>query len=128
MAGGESTADLEANIGGDAAAAEHPEETAHETRAAMPVTGGRPSPYQEASAMDDTLSGTRDAHGRRAAHQHHKYSEVKHGGDNLVPLDQQFGTWHDGSPESETAFGKRIVEKTRRAQARRHKQASERTS
>ena len=50
---------------------------------------------------------------------HHKLFEVNYGGDGLVPLDKLFGTWHDGSPEAETAFRKRIVEKKRREKARR---------
>ena len=50
---------------------------------------------------------------------HHKYFEVNYGGDGLVPLDKLFGTWHDGTPESEARFRKRIVERKRREKARR---------
>ena len=42
---------------------------------------------------------------------HHKYFEVNYGGDQLVPLDLIFGTWHDGSPEGEARMQERFAKK-----------------
>jgi sterol desaturase/sphingolipid hydroxylase (fatty acid hydroxylase superfamily) len=46
---------------------------------------------------------------------HHKYFECNYGGDGSVPLDQWFGTFHDGSDEAEEAMNKRFLSRTRRA-------------
>ena len=35
---------------------------------------------------------------------HHKYFNVNYGGDGLVPFDRVFGTYHDGSKESDIRF------------------------
>ena len=32
---------------------------------------------------------------------HHRYFECNYGGDGTVPLDKWFGTWHDGTAESQ---------------------------
>ncbi|MDG2406296.1 MAG: sterol desaturase family protein [Paracoccaceae bacterium] len=39
---------------------------------------------------------------------HHKYFEVNYGGDGLVPFDRVFGTYHDGSKESDEQMKKRL--------------------
>ena len=35
---------------------------------------------------------------------HHKYFNVNYGGDGLVPFDRVFGTYHDGSKDSDNRF------------------------
>ena len=35
---------------------------------------------------------------------HHKYFNVNYGGDGLVPFDRFFGTYHDGSKDSDNRF------------------------
>lgn len=45
---------------------------------------------------------------------HHKYFEVNYGGDGLVPLDLWFGTWHDGSKESQERMEARYARKVAR--------------
>jgi sterol desaturase/sphingolipid hydroxylase (fatty acid hydroxylase superfamily) len=45
---------------------------------------------------------------------HHKYFEVNYGGDGLVPLDQWFGTWHDGTKEGEALMDARYQKKVER--------------
>ena len=42
---------------------------------------------------------------------HHRHFEVNYGGDQLVPLDMLFGTWHDGSPEGEARMQARFAKK-----------------
>lgn len=54
---------------------------------------------------------------------HHRFFEVNYGGEGLVPLDYWLGTWHDGTPDSEQRFRKRILEKKRREKARREARA-----
>lgn len=44
---------------------------------------------------------------------HHKYVHVNYGGD-LLPLDQWFGTLHDGSEQAQVAMKKRVSERARR--------------
>lgn len=44
---------------------------------------------------------------------HHKLFEVNYG-DGLVPLDQWFGTWHDGSAEGEARMNARYQKKVER--------------
>jgi sterol desaturase/sphingolipid hydroxylase (fatty acid hydroxylase superfamily) len=44
---------------------------------------------------------------------HHKFFEVNYG-DGLVPLDQWFGTWHDGSAEGEERMNVRYQKKVER--------------
>ena len=46
-----------------------------------------------------------------AHHLHHKYFEVNYGGNGLVPLDKWFGTWHDGTKESDEAMQERFRKK-----------------
>ena len=57
---------------------------------------------------------------------HHKYFEVNYGGDGLVPLDQWFGSWHDGSKEADEAMKARFRKKKERAAARRSAREAER--
>lgn len=45
---------------------------------------------------------------------HHKYFEVNYGGDGLIPLDQWFGTWHDGSKEGQERMEARYAKKVAR--------------
>ena len=45
---------------------------------------------------------------------HHKYFEVNYGGDGLIPLDQWFGTWHDGSKEGRERMEARYAKKVAR--------------
>lgn len=53
-----------------------------------------------------------------AHHLHHKHFEVNYGADGLVPLDKWFGTWHDGTKESEARMEKRFDKKRQRLNAR----------
>ncbi len=48
---------------------------------------------------------------------HHKHFEVNYGGDQLIPLDVWFGTWHDGSPEGEARMQARFAKKRERMNA-----------
>lgn len=41
-------------------------------------------------------------------HLHHKYFEVNYGSGLIIPLDEWFGTAHDGSPEADQAMYQRI--------------------
>lgn len=55
---------------------------------------------------------------------HHKHFEVNYG-DALIPLDQWFGTWHDGSPEGEARMNERYrARKARIAEAEARKAAA----
>lgn len=45
---------------------------------------------------------------------HHKYFEVNYGGDGLVPFDRVFGTYHDGSKESDARMKERFRAKKAR--------------
>ena len=45
---------------------------------------------------------------------HLKHFEVNYGGDGLIPLDQWFGTWHDGSKEAEARMDARFQKKIER--------------
>jgi sterol desaturase/sphingolipid hydroxylase (fatty acid hydroxylase superfamily) len=45
---------------------------------------------------------------------HHKYFEVNYGADGLVPLDRWFGTWHDGSKDSDNIMQERFRKKKER--------------
>lgn len=49
---------------------------------------------------------------------HHKYFEVNYGGEGLIPLDKWFGTWHDGSKESQAQMEARFEKKVARMNAR----------
>ncbi|MEQ8924148.1 MAG: sterol desaturase family protein [Marinovum algicola] len=49
---------------------------------------------------------------------HHKYFEVNYG-DGAVPLDKLFGTWHDGTKESDEAMKARFRAKKDRIKARK---------
>ena len=49
---------------------------------------------------------------------HHKYFEVNYGGEGLVPLDKWFGTWHDGSKESDERMKERFRKKKERLKAK----------
>lgn len=51
-------------------------------------------------------------------HLHHKYFEVNYGA-ALIPLDQWFGTWHDGTPAGEARMRERQRRRTHRLAARR---------
>lgn len=50
---------------------------------------------------------------------HHKYFEVNYGGDGLIPLDKWFGTWHDGTKDSDELLKARFHKKRDRANARK---------
>lgn len=50
---------------------------------------------------------------------HHKYFEVNYGGEGLVPLDKWFGTWHDGSKESDERMKERFRKKKARVNAKK---------
>jgi sterol desaturase/sphingolipid hydroxylase (fatty acid hydroxylase superfamily) len=49
---------------------------------------------------------------------HHKYFEVNYG-DALIPLDKWFGTWHDGSTESEAQMQERYRRRKEKLAARK---------
>lgn len=49
---------------------------------------------------------------------HHKYFEVNYG-DTLIPLDRWFGTWHDGSAESEARMQERYRRRKEKLAARK---------
>ncbi len=60
----------------------------------------------------ELANGKRMSLGQRYFHAlHHKHFECNYGGDGTIPLDRWFGTWHDGTPESEA----RITERLQRA-------------
>ena len=48
---------------------------------------------------------------------HHKYFEVNYSDNGTFPLDQIFGSWHDGSPEGERLMRERFEKKKRRLNA-----------
>lgn len=48
---------------------------------------------------------------------HHKYFEVNYGGDGVIPLDKWFGTWHDGSKDSDAQMNARFERKKARMNA-----------
>ncbi len=48
---------------------------------------------------------------------HHKYHECNYS-DGMTPLDQWFGTFHDGSKEAETAMNQRFLSRNRERDAR----------
>ncbi len=52
---------------------------------------------------------------------HHKYFEVNYGGDGVIPLDQWFGTWHDGSKEGHALMEARFDKLRERMNARHHR-------
>lgn len=56
-------------------------------------------------------------------HLHHKYFEVNYGA-ALIPLDQWFGTWHDGTPAGEARLKERYRRRTERMAAKRAKAAA----
>ena len=56
---------------------------------------------------------------------HHRYFEVNYGGDGLVPLDKLFGTWHDGSKESDARMKERFRKKKERLKAKQAATAAE---
>ena len=62
-------------------------------------------------------SGLVDSHAYEH-HLHHKYFEVNYGA-ALIPLDQWFGTWHDGTQAGEARMRERQRRRTHRLAARR---------
>jgi sterol desaturase/sphingolipid hydroxylase (fatty acid hydroxylase superfamily) len=48
---------------------------------------------------------------------HHKHFEVNYGGDQLIPLDIWFGTWHDGTAAGEARMQARFAKKRERMNA-----------
>jgi sterol desaturase/sphingolipid hydroxylase (fatty acid hydroxylase superfamily) len=48
---------------------------------------------------------------------HHKYFEVNYSDNGTFPLDQIFGSWHDGSPEGDRLMRERFEKKKRRLNA-----------
>jgi sterol desaturase/sphingolipid hydroxylase (fatty acid hydroxylase superfamily) len=48
---------------------------------------------------------------------HHKYFEVNYCDNGVLPLDQWFGSWHDGSPEGERLMQARFKKKRERLNA-----------
>lgn len=50
---------------------------------------------------------------------HHKYFEVNYGGDGTIPLDNIFGTWHDGTAEGEAKMMARFKKKKERLNAQK---------
>ena len=62
-------------------------------------------------------SGLVDSHAYEH-HLHHKYFEVNYGA-ALIPLDQWFGTWHDGTPAGEARMRERQRRRTQRLAVRR---------
>ncbi len=70
------------------------------------------------------LGGNRALDSHAYAHYlHHKYFEVNYC-DGLIPLDQCFGTWHDGTPEGEARMQARYRERKARLAAARATQES----
>jgi sterol desaturase/sphingolipid hydroxylase (fatty acid hydroxylase superfamily) len=51
---------------------------------------------------------------------HHKHFDVNYGGDGLIPLDHWFGTWHDGSKETEAMMQARYQKKVARMNAQQN--------
>jgi len=48
---------------------------------------------------------------------------VNYGGDGLIPLDQWFGTWHNGSKEDEARMNERFKRKRDRLNSKRQSAA-----
>ncbi|WP_321893101.1 sterol desaturase family protein [Paraburkholderia tropica] len=48
---------------------------------------------------------------------HHRYFEVNYSDNGTFPLDQLFGSWHDGSPEGDRLMRERFEKKKRRLNA-----------
>lgn len=65
----------------------------------------------------ETTEGQGFASHAYAHYLHHKHFEVNYGGDQLIPLDIWFGTWHDGSPEGEARMQARFAKKRERMNA-----------
>ncbi|WP_395687883.1 sterol desaturase family protein [Aestuariivirga sp.] len=63
--------------------------------------------------LEITDNATLDSHAY-VHYLHHKYFEVNYGGDGLIPLDQWFGTWHDGSREGQERMEARHARKVAR--------------
>jgi sterol desaturase/sphingolipid hydroxylase (fatty acid hydroxylase superfamily) len=58
------------------------------------------------------------SHGHAYAHYlHHKYFDVNYSDNGVLPLDQWFGSWHDGSPEGERLMQERFQKKRDRLNA-----------
>jgi sterol desaturase/sphingolipid hydroxylase (fatty acid hydroxylase superfamily) len=68
--------------------------------------------FDKIEAGDKTAMGTHAF----AHYLHHKYFEVNYS-DGMVPFDQWFGTWHDGTKEGEARMDARFAEKRARMNA-----------
>lgn len=67
----------------------------------------------------DGEQGSRAMNSHACAHYlHHKYFEVNYGGEGLVPLDNWFGIWHDGSIDADEQMRARFRAKSDRLQAK----------
>ena len=67
--------------------------------------------------LEITDEMTLDSHAY-AHYLHHKYFEVNYGADGLIPLDQWFGYWHDGSKEADEQMKARFRKKKERTNAK----------
>jgi sterol desaturase/sphingolipid hydroxylase (fatty acid hydroxylase superfamily) len=70
--------------------------------------------------LEITDEKTLDSHAY-AHYLHHKYFEVNYGGEGLVPMDKWFGTWHDGTKESDERMKERFRKKKERLKAKQAK-------
>ncbi|MCW5706873.1 sterol desaturase family protein [Shinella sp.] len=76
-------------------------------------------PAQSHAGFDKIVVGEEgvvDTHGFQH-YLHHKYFECNYA-DGAIPLDKWFGTFHDGSPESQAAMDKRFMERTQKQAAK----------
>jgi hypothetical protein len=71
---------------------------------------------ESADKIEVGEDGLVDSHAY-AHYLHHKYFEVNYG-DALIPLDQWFGTWHDGSADREARIQARHKERKTRIAAK----------
>ncbi len=51
---------------------------------------------------------------------HHRYFEVNYA-DGMIPLDQWFGTWHDGTKDADQRMNARLKERARRLEQRKQR-------
>ena len=67
--------------------------------------------------LEITEDTTLDSHAY-AHYLHHKYFEVNYGGDGVIPLDRWFGSWHDGTKDSDARMQARFEKKKAKANAK----------
>jgi sterol desaturase/sphingolipid hydroxylase (fatty acid hydroxylase superfamily) len=76
------------------------------------------SPAQGHTGFDKIVAGDQALNTHAFAHYlHHKYFEVNYA-DGAIPLDKWFGSFHDGSPESDVVMDARLAKRREAMQAK----------